>query len=90
MWIGSQTDVVSVYSASESGTRPLEKSEQKTVLIVTETCKPVEPSCRETSQEFRSSTRHIGSADNIFVHPDESSPYQLFQPDRPFGRVATW
>jgi hypothetical protein len=44
MWIGSQRDVVTVYLAPECGRRS-GKSEQKTVLIVTEASKLIEPPC---------------------------------------------
>lgn len=57
-------------------------------MVVTEASKLVEPPCSETSQEFRSSSRHLGTAYNECVCPDRRSSYKLFEHDRPFARKS--
>ena len=57
-------------------------------MVVTEASKLVEPPCCETSQEFRSSPRHLGPAYNECVSPYLRSSHKLFEHDRPFGRKS--
>jgi hypothetical protein len=57
-------------------------------LVVTETCKPIEPLCSETSQEFRSPTRHFWATHEKCFGSNQCARHSLLQNDRPFCRKS--
>jgi hypothetical protein len=58
------------------------------VLIVTEAGKLRKPPSREASQEFRSSTRHVGTTYKERFRSNRRPVSYLFQCDCPFGRKS--
>jgi hypothetical protein len=57
-------------------------------MVFTVANKLVEPPGSRTSQEFRCSTSHLGSAYNVCVNPKQRSLGSLFKCHRSFGRES--